>query len=278
MTPGDYVRREDLEGQVVSLSWRSVHLRTERNSTPGFPNSEFTSRMMEINRRDQSFRHQLSFNVAADHRPGQVIRVAMRVLRSDLPAVCASPAPSAIMQGNYPPRRAACAMLRGCTRCATWTDPASAQPSSSGYGTLQRRSFPVAATHRTGVDFRLCSGRWRAADAGSTSGAGALQTLARADSDARAGERGASVLQALVPRIGARLLATTSLLRYAAEARCDPLKAGILADGRLREERATDPASSHRIWATGSVAWLPAASTLPWAIFGIDCGRPEQHS
>jgi len=97
---GDHVRRDELEGQVVSLNWRSVYLRTERGSTILMPNSEFTSRTVEVIPADRPFRHQAPFSVASSVPPGQVIRVAMQVLRSDLPALCDHPSPSVILQGN----------------------------------------------------------------------------------------------------------------------------------------------------------------------------------
>ncbi len=99
---GDHVRRDDLEGQVVSLNWRSVYLRTERGSTVLMPNSEFTSRTVEVIPAERPFRHQAQFNVASTVPPGQVIRVAMQVLRSGLPALCEHPSPSVIVQGNDP--------------------------------------------------------------------------------------------------------------------------------------------------------------------------------
>jgi small-conductance mechanosensitive channel len=99
---GDYVRRDELEGEVISLNWRSVYLRTDRGSTLVLPNSEFTSRLLEVIPRQQAFRHQVMFNMASDVTPGLVIRVAMQVLRSDLPGVCNSPSPSVLLAGHDP--------------------------------------------------------------------------------------------------------------------------------------------------------------------------------
>ena len=239
LNPGDYVRREDLEGQVVSLSWRSVYLRTDRSSTLVFPNSEFTSRTLEIIRRDQPFRHQLSFNVAADHPPGQVIRVAMRVLRSDLPGVCASPAPSVILQGNDP--------LTGTMRyAARMYTLRYLDRSSIGSAFLERLWYALS---REGVSLLPPPTEWQAVPGHETEDGARLIPDPRAALDRfRPAPRGtrppapdSTVLPALAPQIRARLLATTSLLRYAAEERCDPFLAGVLLDGRLREERAPDP-------------------------------------
>ncbi len=99
---GDYIRRDDIEGQVVLLSWRSVHVRTDRGSTIILPNSEFANRALEVVRADEAFRHTVTFNISSEHAPGQIIRIAMQVLHSDLPDVCSSPAPSVVLISNDP--------------------------------------------------------------------------------------------------------------------------------------------------------------------------------
>lgn len=99
---GDFIRRDGLEGQVVSLNWRSVSLRTESGSTLLMPNREFTGGMMELIPSGQPYRMQVPFNLASDQPPGQAIRLAMQVLRSGLPGVCLQPAPSVLLMGNDP--------------------------------------------------------------------------------------------------------------------------------------------------------------------------------
>lgn len=97
---GDYVRRDQLEGEVVSLNWRSVYVRTPRGSTVVLPNAEFTSRALEVLPREQPYRHELGFSVSSRHPPGQIIRCALRVLHSGLPGVCHAPAPSVLLSDN----------------------------------------------------------------------------------------------------------------------------------------------------------------------------------
>ena len=99
---GDFVRRDELEGQVVSLSWRSVSLLTDRGTTLVMPNAEFTSRSVEIIRASQPSRHQAVFHMASDCSPSRVINVALQVLRSDLPGVARTPAPSVFILGADP--------------------------------------------------------------------------------------------------------------------------------------------------------------------------------
>lgn len=94
---GDYVRRDQFEGEVISLNWRSVYLRTIRGSTLVLPNAEFTSRAVEIIPREQPYRHELSFSVASQHAPGQIIRCALQVLNSGLRGVCSSPPPAVLL-------------------------------------------------------------------------------------------------------------------------------------------------------------------------------------
>jgi len=97
---GDYVRRDQLEGEVVSLNWRSVYLRTERGSTLLMPNSEFTGRLLEVVPGDRPYRHELPFFIASTASPGRVIRVATQVLKSGLHGVCHEPPPTIILVGN----------------------------------------------------------------------------------------------------------------------------------------------------------------------------------
>ncbi|PZP28719.1 MAG: hypothetical protein DI603_18750 [Roseateles depolymerans] len=97
---GDCIRREQLEGEVVSLSWRSVSVRTPRGSIIVLPNADFTSRALEVVPRGQPFRHELGFSISSRHPPGQIIRCALRVLHSGLPGICHTPAPSVLLADN----------------------------------------------------------------------------------------------------------------------------------------------------------------------------------
>lgn len=97
---GDFIRREQLEGEVTSLSWRSVSVRTPRGSVIVLPNADFTSRALEVLPRGQAFRHELGFSIASCHPPGQIIRCALRVLHSGLPGICHTPAPSVLLMDN----------------------------------------------------------------------------------------------------------------------------------------------------------------------------------
>ncbi|MBV5291924.1 MAG: mechanosensitive ion channel [Curvibacter lanceolatus] len=99
---GDYVRRDELEGQIVSLGWRSVTLRTDRGSLVVMPNSDFTSRSLELVPREQPYRHLVPLQVSSEWPPGQVMRIVMQVLGSDLPGICSHPAPSVVLMSNDP--------------------------------------------------------------------------------------------------------------------------------------------------------------------------------
>jgi small-conductance mechanosensitive channel len=99
---GDYVRRDELEGQIVSLGWRSVTLRTDRGSLVVMPNSDFTSRALELVPREQPYRHLVPLQVSSEWPPGQVMRIVMQVLGSELPGICSHPAPSVVLMSNDP--------------------------------------------------------------------------------------------------------------------------------------------------------------------------------
>ena len=97
---GDFVRSAEMQGQVISLSWRSVYLRTEFGSVVVMPNSELNSRLLEVISADQPYRCNVNFNIASDLPPGQVIRVAMQVLCSGLSGICSTPSPSVVVLGT----------------------------------------------------------------------------------------------------------------------------------------------------------------------------------
>lgn len=97
---GDYVRRDKLEGRVVSLNWRTVRLRTSQRSFIVMPNSEFTSNTIEVIPADQPYRHEVPFSVDASTPPSVVIRICMQVLRSQLKGVCTAPEPSVLLLSN----------------------------------------------------------------------------------------------------------------------------------------------------------------------------------
>ena len=99
---GDYVRRDELEGRVVSLSWRSVSLETDRGTLLIMPNAEFTSRSVEIIRASQASRHQIVFHMVSGCSPSLVHKLAMEVLRSDLVGIEPTPVPSVIILGTDP--------------------------------------------------------------------------------------------------------------------------------------------------------------------------------
>ncbi len=99
---GDFVRRDAIEGQVVSLNWRSVCLQTDRGSTVVLPNNELNSRLVEVIPAGRPYRHQVDFNMGNELPPGHVMRVATQVLCSGLPGICTTPSPSVVLLGTDP--------------------------------------------------------------------------------------------------------------------------------------------------------------------------------
>lgn len=99
---GDYVRRDQLEGEVVSLNWRSVYVRTPRGSTVVLPNAEFTSRALEVLPREQPYRHELGFSVSSRHPPGQIIRAPCACCTAACPASATCPRPACCSATTMP--------------------------------------------------------------------------------------------------------------------------------------------------------------------------------
>ena len=86
---GDYVRRGALAGRVISLGWRSIHMRSDSGSILILPNSSVTSEVLEVVAEGEPYRHEIEFTVSEQHAPGLVIQLATRVLRSGIPGLCA---------------------------------------------------------------------------------------------------------------------------------------------------------------------------------------------
>lgn len=99
---GDCLRFDNLEGQVLSMNWRSVYLRTGVNTTILLPNSVINGRTLEVIAAHQPYWHTVSFTVADEHAPGHVIRTAMRVFDSGLQGICENAAPDVFISGKDP--------------------------------------------------------------------------------------------------------------------------------------------------------------------------------
>ncbi|MDD2882516.1 MAG: mechanosensitive ion channel family protein [Rhodoferax sp.] len=231
---GDYVRRDEMEGRVISLNWRSVYLRTIRGSTMLMPNSEFTTRMVEVIRADQPYRYEVSFNIASDQPPGRVMQIAMQVLLSDLPGVCAEPKPSVALLGNDP----ATGMLRYVARLYTLQFLVRA---SIGSGFLERLWYALS---REGLTLQPTpSLGWQDAGAAmrmasnpplwpeSVAPRHPVQTGTDRDNTALA-QIPAWLLLALRP--------AAQTLRYGRLEQCEQSAVSLLLQGRLLEDRATD--------------------------------------
>ena len=89
---GDCLRFDTIEGQVMSMNWRSVYLRTGVNTTILLPNSVINGRTIEVIAAQQTFWHRVNFTVGDEHAPGHVISTAMRIFDGGLPGMCDSAA------------------------------------------------------------------------------------------------------------------------------------------------------------------------------------------
>lgn len=99
---GDYVRRGALAGRVVSLGWRSIHMRSEAGSMLVVPNSSITSDLLEVIPDGEPYRHEIEFVVSEEHPPGLVMQAATRVLRSQIPGLCEAKSADVILREIQP--------------------------------------------------------------------------------------------------------------------------------------------------------------------------------
>jgi small-conductance mechanosensitive channel/CRP-like cAMP-binding protein len=103
---GDWVRIDDITGQVVSIRWRYMGVATNRNETIVIPNSTLMKeRIVVVARRGeeaQPWVRYLPFELEFDHTPAHVIEVLERAFReAEIPNV-----------GNDPPPRVGCTGFR----------------------------------------------------------------------------------------------------------------------------------------------------------------------
>lgn len=237
---GDYVRRDDMEGQVISLNWRSVYLRTIRGSTILMPNSEFTSRMVEVIPVDQPYRYETTFNVASDQAPGQVIRIATQVLLSGLPGVCAEPKPTVTLLGNDP----GTGMLRYTAQLYTLKFLVR---TTVGSGFLERLWYALS---REGLVLQPTPTLlWQDhADAGFVSPHPPLRSASASARSREPGHRGAdgeeAVLDHLPAWLSQALRPSALTLRFGRLEQCNRLGVCLLLEGRLYQDRACDQQQS----------------------------------
>ena len=244
---GDFVKRDEMEGQVVSLSWRSVSLRTERGSRIVIPNGEFNSRPIELISADQPFRHQVIFNLATDLPPAHVLRTAMLVLCSGLPGICAEPMPSVVLLGTDPQT----GTLRYGARLYTLEFLARTAIAS---GFLERLWYALS---REGLSHEawwptpqlsLRTGVARYPDGAAPESLSTRSLIRRhtAVADATASGRvpenppATRALMNLGPRLQDVLLSCAQTLRYGPFERCDSHSVALVYQGRLVEDRKMD--------------------------------------
>lgn len=242
---GDFVKRDEMEGQVMSLSWRSVSLRTERGSRIVIPNGEFNSRPIELISADQPFRHQVLFNLASDLPPAHVLRTAMQVLCSGLPGICAEPMPSVVLLGTDPQT----GTLRYAARLYTLEFLARAAIAS---GFLERLWYalsreglsheawwptPRLSLLRTGAAQYLDGGAAEFLSTGSLSRRHTVAADAAAPGRVPENPLAKGALTELDPRLQNVLLSCAKTLRYGPFERCDSHSVALVYQGRLVENR-----------------------------------------
>ncbi|HXP97503.1 MAG TPA: mechanosensitive ion channel domain-containing protein [Telmatospirillum sp.] len=99
---GDYLLKGQIEGRVEALKWRSLFIRTSRNTRIVLPNSALTGDAVEVIDKTRPSLVTIPFTVSASVPPMKVQAVGMQVLTSGLPDVCRDPAPSILVLGTEP--------------------------------------------------------------------------------------------------------------------------------------------------------------------------------
>jgi CRP-like cAMP-binding protein/small-conductance mechanosensitive channel len=99
---GDWIKVDDISGQVVDIRWRSTLVETRNWETVVFPNSQLMkNKFMVLGRRtDQpvQWRRWVWFNVGLDVAPTRVVSIVEEsILQTDIMNVAKNPAPSCIL-------------------------------------------------------------------------------------------------------------------------------------------------------------------------------------
>lgn len=100
---GDWVRFDDVIGQVVQIRWRYMAVATNNNETIVIPNSQLmNNRLVLLARRGEersTWRRLVHFNVEYEHSPSRVIADIEKALeRAEVPNVASDPKPFVVCQ------------------------------------------------------------------------------------------------------------------------------------------------------------------------------------
>jgi small-conductance mechanosensitive channel len=244
---GDFIRRDELEGQVVAMTWRSVKVRTVRGSTLVMPNSEFTNRPLEVIAADVPFRHEFPFFVSTEHAPGQVVRTAMQILQSGLPGTLEQPGPSVLLVSNDP----ANGTLRYVARFYTLRYMERAGMTSAFlerfWYALSREGLALPAPPAFWPIWEGAPALWQGGDAAGAAPPGSMPprpALRVAPVPTQVGASPAlqeavldTVLAGLSPALRQAWARSAQTLHYGRHERCEGASIKLLVAGRLRETR-----------------------------------------
>ncbi len=99
---GDWIRLDDLSGQVTQIRWRQTTIRTRNGELVVVPNSQLMKGRFvvfgRVDRKDWPWRRWVWFNVTYDSPPAQVIRnVEKTIGTAEIPNVARDPAPTCVL-------------------------------------------------------------------------------------------------------------------------------------------------------------------------------------
>lgn len=99
---GDWIKVDDVQGQVIDINWRATFLETRNGETVVLPNSQLTrNRVMLLGKRrgqPLQWRRWIYFEVTLETLPTQIIQLVEGALQeSQLPCIAANPPPQCLL-------------------------------------------------------------------------------------------------------------------------------------------------------------------------------------
>lgn len=95
--PGDWLRIDDVEGQVVEMNWRETRLRGVNGHYWILPNSRVAAaRIHNMTSPDARRRHELTFPISPAEPPDRVMR-ELRLAAREVPDVLSTPSPDVVI-------------------------------------------------------------------------------------------------------------------------------------------------------------------------------------
>ncbi|MDP9066697.1 MAG: mechanosensitive ion channel family protein, partial [Pseudomonadota bacterium] len=222
---GDYVRRGSLAGEIVSLRWRSVQLRSDTGSLFILPNSSVMADVLEVIPQASRIRHEVEFTVSAHIEPGLVIQSAMSALRSGVEGLCESDGDEVVLRESQ-------LEMTGYRYAARFYITSMARRNAIGSAVLERIWYELSRREGAAVAFR--------------------RTF-----------KAQNALDAFSPELRSRLWKAARLRRYGRNERIRETGICLIVDGTVDKERGVDDSEPVVQSLVAAVLHGPCASPPP---------------